>query len=200
MEQERSFCLFEGDGGPTAVLVESVAAVLETEALVPLVWSPPQVVGLCPHHRGVVPVVSLKPDPRGAATSAGDRGDGRAAVASADSPARGCDDASTRCAVLVLKSEHDLWGLRINALGTSITRGSPVEHTLRTDASSAVWTGMIRSGETRYALLDAEATWRGLRVAVSRWYGLLSETKLDSVVPGGRGTSGQAGTAAEQGG
>ena len=61
MEQEKSFCLFHGDAGPMAVAVESMAAVLETEFLVPLVWSPPQVIGLCPYHREVVPVISLGP-------------------------------------------------------------------------------------------------------------------------------------------
>ena len=58
-DREQAFCLFHGDSGAMAVAVKSVAAVLETESLVPLVWRPPPVVGICAYHRDVVPVISL---------------------------------------------------------------------------------------------------------------------------------------------
>ena len=53
------FCLFRGDGRPMAISVESVAEVLETDTLIRLAWSPPQVVGMCSYRREVVPVVKL---------------------------------------------------------------------------------------------------------------------------------------------
>ena len=65
IEPKQWFCLFRGDAGPMAVSVESVAEVLETDTLVRLAWSPPQVVGMCSYHREVVPVVVLGPLPPG---------------------------------------------------------------------------------------------------------------------------------------
>jgi hypothetical protein len=182
MGPEQSFCLFQGDGGPMAVSVASVAAVLETRALVPLVWSPPQLVGLCPHHREVVPVVSLAPDPRTERGEPARRPHGPA-VAGRGEPSGAGPDAATRCAVLILKTEHDVWGLRIHRRGTSIALSCPIDQSPQTDEHGAVWIGTLREGDARYAILDAEATWRSLRLAVARWYGLMSEGKHDAPVP-----------------
>ena len=58
------FCLFRGDTGPMGVTVQSVAEVLETDTLVRLPWSPPQVLGMCSFHREVIPIVVFGPLPR----------------------------------------------------------------------------------------------------------------------------------------
>src|SRR5262249_60169768 len=55
--EEQWYCLFQGDFGPMAVSVESVAEVLEGDTLVRLAWSPPSVAGLLSHPREGVPVV-----------------------------------------------------------------------------------------------------------------------------------------------
>jgi hypothetical protein len=44
--------------------------------------------------------------------------------------------------------------------------------------------GSIRRAAISYSVLDAEATWRELRSAVARWYGLISEFKASSPAPG----------------
>ncbi|MFI5457475.1 MAG: hypothetical protein ACHRXM_18690 [Isosphaerales bacterium] len=182
MEQEKSFCLFHGDAGPMAVSVESVAAVLETESLVRLVWSPPQVVGLCPYHREVVPVVSIGPTAIGAGadreSGANSRPEARAGTSVADDGR----EKRTRCVVLILRTDHDAWGLRIDHAGTLISKECPEFHPPRLDEHGSVLIGALLRAEMRYAILDAAATWRGLRSAVARWYGLINKPSFDSAV------------------
>jgi chemotaxis signal transduction protein len=188
MEPEKSFCLFHGDAGPMAVSVESVAAVLETEFLVPLVWSPPQVVGLCPYHREVVPVISLGPLERGAGADRQSGVDSRPTAGTAPPAANKSGGEKNRRVVLILRTEHDAWGLCIDHLGTSISRERPDFHPPRLDGHGATLIGMLLRDKTRYSILDAEATWCGLRSAVARWYGLINEPGFYSALPVGEKT------------
>ncbi len=193
MEQEKSFCLFHSDAGPRAVSVEFVAAVLETESLVRLVWSPPQVAGLCPYHREVVPVMSMGPTAIGAEADRESGVDSRPEAGAELSAANDCREEKTRCVVLILRTEHDAWGLRIAHAGTMISRECPDCHPPRLDEHGSVLIGALLHAETRYAILDAAATWRGLRSAVARWYGLINEPGFYSALPEGEKTR-QAGT------
>ncbi len=185
MEQEKSFCLFHGDAGPMAVSVESVAAVLETEFLVPLVWSPPQVIGLCPYHREVVPVISLGPieSPPGADRESGV--DARPAAATLTSARKDRVEEKTRCVVLILRTEHDAWGLRIDQAGTFFSRAYPDFHPPKRDEHGATLIGALVREDSRYSILDAEATWYWLRSEIARWYGLINEPGFYSALPVG---------------
>jgi chemotaxis signal transduction protein len=179
MEREHWFCLFREDGVPMAVPLESVAEVLKTERLVRLPWSPPRVVGLCPYHREVVPVVSM-------GVPAGGAGEG---IASGPGPTHGADgspegpgiDAGARHVVLILRTEQGTWGVRADAENTIVSRESPDSHPPTADGSGRVLLGSIRRAATSYDVLDAEATWRELRSAVARWYGLISEYEACSL-------------------
>jgi chemotaxis signal transduction protein len=182
MEQEKSFCLFHGDAGPMAVSVESVAAVLETEFLVPLVWSPPQVVGLCPYHREVVPVISLGPIESGPGADRENEVDSHPAAGTVTSAAKDGGEENTRCVVLILRTEHDAWGLRTDHRGTFISRECPDFHPPRLDEHGSTFVGVIVREDTRYSILDAEATWFGLRSAVARWYELINEPSFHSAL------------------
>jgi len=193
MDQEKSFCLFHGDAGPMAVAVESVAAVLDTESLVRLVWSPPQVIGLCPYHREVVPVISIGPTGSDAGTDRESGVDSHAEARSGTSAAKDVREETTRCVVLILRTEHDAWGLRIDHVDTLISRECPDLHPPRLDEHGSVLIGALLRAETRYPILDAAATWRGLRSAVARWYGLINEPSFYSSLPVGEQTR-QAGS------
>jgi chemotaxis signal transduction protein len=196
MEPKRWFCLFRTDAGPMAVSVESVTEVLETDTLVPLAWSPPQVVGLCSYHRDVIPVVVLGPLARGAH----DNVSGERDQAPARDPAgekAGTHDQS-RSLVLILKTEHGAWGIRVDSESTTISRESPEYHSPRMLASGAALIGIVQLAGTCYEIIDAEATWRGLRSVVSRWTGLKSESNPSSPlpsesepIPAGPGTAGE---------
>jgi len=180
MEPEKSYCLFDGDAGPMAVSVDSVAAVLDTESLVRLVWSPPQVIGLCPYRREVVPVISI-------GRTAGERGAGRERAEDSNpddgaetSAAEDAREEKNRCVVLILRTEHDAWGLRIDHAGTLISRECPDFQPPRLDEHGSVLIGTLLRAATRYPILDAAATWRGLRSAIARWYGLINEPSVYS--------------------
>jgi chemotaxis signal transduction protein len=168
------FCLFLGDAGPMAVPAASVAQVVDADRLVRMAWSPPQVVGLCPFHREVVPVVRLAPPPRldGAVPSSGPE-----PTARADTPGEkpGLDD-QARCILLVLRTEHGAWGIRSDPVWTIMSRGHPEHGPPHADEDGPVLVGTIQHAGTRYGILDTEATWHGLRSAISRWYGLIGES------------------------
>jgi chemotaxis signal transduction protein len=168
------FCLFRADAGPMAVSVESVAEVLETDTLVRLAWSPPQVVGLCCYHREVVPVVVLGPDPSGDGEDLL-RGPSKAAATDTTLEKPGICDPK-RCVVLILRTEQGAWGIRVDAEHTIMSQESPEYHSPRIYESGSVVIGNVRLEGTCYRILDAEATWRGLRAAVGRWSGLISES------------------------
>jgi chemotaxis signal transduction protein len=172
MGQAQWFCLFRGDAGPMAVPAESVAEVLETDNLVRLAWSPPQVVGLCPYHQEVIPVVRLvasrianadpssEPDPTAGAETSGEK--------------HGVDD-RTRCILLILRTEQGAWGIPSDSAWTIMSRGCPEYHPPHTDGDGPVLVGTVLHAGARYGILDTEATWHGLRSAIGRWYGLIGE-------------------------
>jgi len=169
------FCLFRADAGPMAVSVESVAEVLETDTLVRLAWSPPRVIGMCPYHREVVPVVVLESLEGGAQE---DLLNGRHQAPATDTALAkpGIDDRA-RCVVLILRTEHGAWGIRVDSDHTIMCRESPEYHSPRISANGPVLIGIVRLEGTCYGILDAEATWQGLRSAVGRWSGLIGESK-----------------------
>ena len=193
MDGEQAFCLFDSDAGPMAVSVESVAAVLETESLVPLVWSPPQVVGLCPFHRQVVPVIALVPNGNGPDADRESELDSRRPASAVTSAAKESGDDDTRCIVLILRTENDAWGLRTDHRGTFISRARPDFHPPRLDEHGSTLVGVLVREDTCYSILDAEATWFGLRSTIVRWYGLINEPRVYSAFPVGE-TTRQAGT------
>ena len=121
MRQEPWFCLFQGDAGPMAVSAESVAEVIRTDSLVRLAWSPPQVVGLCPYHREVVPVVRFAPLPP-------DLGGDRSSEANPASGAKPDGDDHSRCILLILRTEHGAWGIQSDFVWTVMSREGPEYH------------------------------------------------------------------------
>jgi chemotaxis signal transduction protein len=181
LEEEQWFCLFRGEVGPMAVSVESVAEVLEVNTLVRLAWSPPGVLGLCPYHREVVPVVSLDSPPRGVRAGPAPGTDPAAGPAPAgDEPG---SDGPTGCVVLFLRTEHGVWGIRVESQNTIMSRERPESLPPQRNGDGPVLIGTIRHAGTSYGILDAESTWRGLRSAVASWYGLISESRPTSPVP-----------------
>jgi chemotaxis signal transduction protein len=177
------FCLFHGDTGPTAVCVEAVAEVLETDTLVRLAWNPPQVVGMCSYHREVVPVVVLGPVLRDAPENFVAGQD--QAVASCSAGEKAGLDERKPCVVLILKTEHGAWGLRAKSEKTIMSCELPDFHAPRINAHGAVLIGTVEHAGICYGILDAEATWRSLRSAVGRWYGLISGSDPSCPLPSG---------------
>jgi chemotaxis signal transduction protein len=177
------FCLFRGDAGPMAISVESVAEVLETDSLIRLAWSPPQVVGMCSYHREVVPVVKLGPLPRDVGDEVPSGRDQTVAIDTAGELA--VIDEPTRCFVLILKTEHGAWGIGVDSENTIMSRESPECHSPKIYPNGLVLIGVVRLAGTCYGIVDAEATWRGLRSAVGRWSGLISESNPSSPLPSG---------------
>jgi chemotaxis signal transduction protein len=160
------FCLFRSDAGPMAVAVESVAEVLETETLVPMPWSPPHVVGLCSYHREVVPVVKLSPFPHEFGDAPKEQGQPKGTDTGSKTVS---DDERAGCVVLILKTEQGVWGIRVDSGNTIMSRESAEYQSPRVCANGPVLVGSIDVAETRYIVLDAEATWHGLRSAVDAW-------------------------------
>ncbi len=173
MRQDQWFCLFRGDAGPMAVSAESVAEILESDGLVRLAWSPPQVVGLCPYRRDVVPIVRLAPVPR--RVGAGPSSQPELTTLPVASGEEHHVDDRTRRILLILKSEHGAWGIQGDSVWTILSRECPEDQPPCTDENGPVLVGSIPHAGTRYGILDIEATWLGLRAAISRWYGYLGE-------------------------
>lgn len=168
MGDTASFCLFHSHSLPYAVAVESVAEIVEIESLVRMTLCPPQVVGLCPCRREVVPVVALGQD------------SSRVDVVSAE---KWAPEQSTQQAVLMLRTDQGVWGIQIEREGTAITPEQPVMHEPQAGEDGVVTIGMLHHRETEHALLDAEKTWRGLRDVIARWYGGIIESQNSSYVP-----------------
>lgn len=161
MSAEASFCLFRSDCLPFGVPVSDLAEVVEVDALVRISLCPDRVVGLCPYHRQVVPVVTL-----------GARG-GRSEALPADSRTKG---KAPREAVLILQTDNGLWGVLIDREGTVITSERPNTCEPRVLHDGIVTVGSIHHGTEDYALLDAESTWRGLREGVINWFERINES------------------------
>jgi hypothetical protein len=87
--------------------------------------------------------------------------------------------------VLILKTEHGAWGLRVKSGNPIMSRESPDYHPTRMNAHGDVLIGTVERAGIYYGILDAEATWRGLRAAVARWSGLISESNSSCPVPSG---------------
>ncbi|MFO0888392.1 MAG: chemotaxis protein CheW [Isosphaeraceae bacterium] len=149
MSQVQSYCLFRSGTLALAVGVEHVAEVVETDAIVPISGCPPSVVGLCPHHRQVIPVVSLAP--------------------AGDVP-RVRSNRSDRRAVLILRTAQGPWGIDINRDAMTITTGVPTSEEPERGEGAIVTLGKIGQGDADFALLDPESTWQLLRESVVEWY------------------------------
>jgi chemotaxis signal transduction protein len=183
--QEQWFCLFRGDAGPMAVPAESVAEVLEVDRLVRLAWSPPQVAGLCPFRREVIPVVRLTSSSHGAA---GDPPGQPETPTVADPPAGTLHDGDhVRSILLILRAGRGAWGVRSDSAWTIMSRERPEYHPPRPDGDGPVLVGTILRAGVRYGVLDTEATWHGLRSAIGRWYGRIGEPEtVTPIAPGVR--------------
>jgi purine-binding chemotaxis protein CheW len=165
MAEDVSFCLFRCGSLALAVHVADVAEIVEIDSLVRISFCPPRVVGLCPYHRQVVPVVAFR--------SSGSGGDSRPS----EKRAHGAD---ARSAVLILETEQGLWGITIDRDGTLISDDRPARHQNTEHETGVVTVGLIRHGEVDYALLDAGSTWSVLRDSVARWYGQFSGGRSSS--------------------
>ena len=141
----RPWCLFQSGPRAYAIGLESVAEVVEVEKLVRLPQSPPRVVGLCTLRREVMPVIGLGP---GLRSDAG------------------------RHTLLILRTGHGPWALEVSSEGTTVAEdsldGTPSDPD--PDSPGTAFLGTIRRGETAYAVIDPEATWRGVRAEVETWY------------------------------
>jgi chemotaxis signal transduction protein len=166
--QEGWFCLFHGDAGPMAVPADSVVEVLEIDRLVRMAWNPPQVAGLCPFHREVIPVVRLTSSSYGGGDSPGNPDTPTVAEPLADTLR---DEDHVRSILLILKAGRGAWGVRSDSAWTIISRECPEYHPPRPDGDGPVLVGTIDRAGIRYGVLDTEATWQGLRSAIGRWYG-----------------------------
>ena len=144
----QAWCLVRIDARPFAVALNSVAEIVEAEELVRLALCSPRVLGLCTYHRDLLPVISFSEGPP---TPPG--------------PAQG------RLLIMILRSEHGTWGIRIDRGGTVVAEG-PLDDPGAATAGpgGAVVIGSITRGETTHAAIDAEATWRNARDTIERWY------------------------------
>jgi hypothetical protein len=149
----RPWCLFRCGSEAFAIALESVAEIVEVERLVGLPHSPPGVLGLCTLRREVVPVIALGgPWP---------------------------DDATAEGAVtlvLILKAAAGLWALRVSAEGTAVAE-EPLEVAGMVGPTSgarggvqASFLGTVRRGDSDYAVIDPEVTWRGVRESIDQWH------------------------------
>jgi purine-binding chemotaxis protein CheW len=150
------------------VAIENVAQVLELDSLVRTALCPPGIVGLCPYHRQVVPVAALPGDQ---------------SAWKPDARENRASDKSVGETVLIMQTEYGAWGLRIDRGGTVITAASPSRHEPVQRADGTVTVGVVRHGGADHELLDAAATWRGLRDMVGNWYVQIRETHAQAALP-----------------
>ncbi len=160
MAIDPAFCLFRCATKPLAVAVGDVAEIVEIDSLVRISLCPPGIMGLCPYHREVVPVVVL----------------GRGRSRSDPATAEKCMANGSLDTVLIMETEEGLWGVKIDRDGTVITSARLSRHEPKDGEDGVVTVGYIRHGETDHALVDARATWRGLRDMVVRWYARINES------------------------
>jgi chemotaxis signal transduction protein len=175
------FCLFRGDAGPMAISVESVAEVLETNTLIRLAWSPPQVVGMCSYHREVIPVIKLGPL-QGDGEEVIEHGILRKVAINSVQASDGFDEPS-RCIVLILKTERGAWGIRVDSKNPIMSPESPEWDSPRVNSNGLVLIGSVRLAGICYDIVDAEATWRGVRSAVVRWSGQVGGSNASGPPP-----------------
>jgi chemotaxis signal transduction protein len=141
----RSLCLFQSGSKAFAVGLESVAEVIEIDRSVRLPHSPPNVLGMCVLRRDVVPVLDIAEYP------------------SENTPPR----ALAGSTLLLLKTSQGIWGVQVSSEGIIVTDERPEAHPDQSEGGSL---GIVQRGETSYAVIDPEATWRRMRLSVERWY------------------------------
>lgn len=163
-----SFCLVRCESRPLAVAVENVAEVLELDSLVRISLCPSVIAGLCPYHRQVVPVAALPGD---------------SSPWMPEAPESRPSGKADRQSVLILQTEQGVWGLKIDQGGTIIAAASPSRHEPVKGDDGTVTVGVVRHGGTDHALLDAAATWRGLRDLVVNGYVQIRESAAAGAVP-----------------
>jgi hypothetical protein len=78
--------------------------------------------------------------------------------------------------VLIVQTGQGMWGILIDREGTSITTQRPSRHEPNDEGDGVVTEGRIDHQGVVHSLLDAEATWRGLRALVVNWYALFNES------------------------
>jgi chemotaxis signal transduction protein len=160
MVADSSYCLFHHKTDPYAIAVETVAEIIEVPPLVRIGLCPPSIVGLCPFHREVVPVVDLE---------------GKNKRKDATLPEQTAGRGESREAVLIIQSSQGAWGVTVEREGTLIISVRASRHESRKSESGVVTMGLIRHGGADFALIDPEATWRCLRDGVSDWYRRIGE-------------------------
>jgi hypothetical protein len=144
----RHWCLFQGSRRAYAVGLESVEEVVELERLVRLPHSPPRVLGLCTLRREVLPVIGL------------DRDDGASPEPTGMRP------------VLILRTSRGTWAVQVAGEGTAVGEGA-LEGPCPPPEPRAPWLtflGTVRRGETVYAVIDPETTWKHVREGVETHY------------------------------
>jgi chemotaxis signal transduction protein len=141
-------CFFRSEGRGFAVELDALEEVADLGALVPVPMTPPAVLGLQIHRRTVVPVVdpSVGPgDRRGEATPI----------------------------LLVLRSEHGPWGLRVDRAGLVIVDKTvpmlgPPQGPL--DDGLLAVQGELEHGGQVHRLIDGGRTWCNVREQVEAWH------------------------------
>jgi chemotaxis signal transduction protein len=154
------YCLFERGSQAYAVALRDVAELVEVNTLVRMGLCPPWILGLCPFHREVVPVIAFGAEK------------GSSVLAGADAIEGGKSAVET---VLVMQTIQGAWGIAIDRDGTVITTERPSRHEPRPADGGLVTTGVLRQKDKEYRVIDAEATWHGLRRAVVDWYEQMNE-------------------------
>jgi purine-binding chemotaxis protein CheW len=130
------------------VALHTVAEVVEAEELVRLPLCSPRVLGLCTYRRDLIPVIGLLENP-----------------ATTESKREG------RPLVLLLRSDHGIWGIQIDRGGTVVVEGPLDERDTRPLGSGAiVFIGSITRGESVSNVIDPEGTWRNIRGQIECWY------------------------------
>src|SRR5437763_14768894 len=107
------YCLFERGSRAYAVALRDVAELVEATALVRMGLCPPWILGLCPYHREVLPVIAFGAEK------------GSSGLAGADAIEGGKAAVQT---VLVMETTQGAWGVAIDRDGTVITTERPSRH------------------------------------------------------------------------
>jgi len=144
----QSWCLVRIDTQPFAVALSAVAEIVEAEALVRLPLCSPQVLGLCTYRRELLPVIELSKGPP-----------------ATPGPLEG------RPVVLILRSEHGMWGIKIDR-GVVIVAEVPLDEPgpLPAGSDGAVVIGSITRNDVSHSVIDADATWRNVRDMIESRY------------------------------
>jgi purine-binding chemotaxis protein CheW len=168
-----AWCLIRINGRPLAVALHAVAEIVEAEELVRLPLCSPRILGLCTYRRDLVPVIDLShpPDASESGLGFGSGSGSGLGPGSGSGSGSGPGSVEGRSVVLLLRSEHATWGIQIDRGGAIVAEGALDDrNTASAEAGGVILIGSIIRGDTAYAVIDAEATWRNVRDAVERWY------------------------------